>query len=545
MNATEVSAQEAVYIIMGMPVSQFSRSNIFVNTFPCNERVRILKSKSALKKLSPDSEDIYISSMIDHYSKRPSSLENISLAEFASDYCKSNKKIDTDSNLDISITSNYSNDDKEQSNGKIYKKLTKRKIIRFKNYNIEEDPSSYYRSQILLFLPWRNESTEIENVDLKLKYLQNEERITEVRDSFVKLDLTTHKVNEILNELDLEDIDDKFKSKHFDDDDFRNDVVFDKSENVAQGEIGCFFKIKKIDETLYFKMMRDLNFKQRQYCNHVCHNFKYIKKPIYEYVAGAGGVGKSRLINAIYQSLYRIFTRQVGIDLSQLLIILSAPTGKAAFNIKGITIHSAFSLPVTQGGESWQALSPDIANKLRNVLKDLKVIIIDEISMVGAKVFNQIDKRLRQIFKNNIPFGGVSILVFGDFIQLRPVGDSYIFQNDSSNNYSDLTGSYLWSLFKYYKLTQIMRQKDDLQFAEALNGIGYGNMTLEQIKLMESRTFPSITDDIIKKSINLFYTNAKAEALNNKFLAELKTEGTVNHSLDTVLGIHFNLLLFT
>ena len=223
--------------------------------------------------------------------------------------------------------------------------------------------------------------------------------------------------------------------------------------------------------------------------------------------------------------------------MQQLLTILSAPTGKAAFNIKGTPIHSAFGLPVTQGGESWQALNPDVANKFRIILKDLKLIIIDDISMVGAKVFNQIDKRLRQIFKNNKPFGGISLIVFGDFIQLRPVGDSYIFQSDKSNNYSDLTGSYLWLLFKYYKLTEIMRQKDDLKFAEALNGLGYGVMTEEHIKLLESRTFSSISDDILQKSINLFYTNAKAEALNNKILNDLKTEGIVNYAIDSVLGI--------
>ena len=195
------------------------------------------------------------------------------------------------------------------------------------------------------------------------------------------------------------------------------------------------------------------------------------------------------------------------------------------------------TLPVTQFGESWQALSPDVANKLRNVLQNLNVIIIDEISMVGAKIFNQIDRRLRQIFKNNIPFGGVSVLAFGDFIQLRPVGDSYMFQNDKSNNYADLTGSYLWSLFKYYKLTEIMRQNDDLEFANALLGIVYGNMTPEQIKLMESRCFTSVSDEIIKKSINLYYRNDDCDKLNSKILKSLSTEGIINTAVDPVLGI--------
>ena len=73
----------------------------------------------------------------------------------------------------------------------------------------------------------------------------------------------------------------------------------------------------------------------------------------------------------------------------------------------------------------------------------------------------------------------------GDFNQLRPVGDKYIFQ--FNNSYNALVDNPLWSLFELFELTEIMRQKDDKIFAIALSNIAKGMMTLEDINLLKSR----------------------------------------------------------
>ena len=65
-------------------------------------------------------------------------------------------------------------------------------------------------------------------------------------------------------------------------------------------------------------------------------------------------------------------------------------------------------------------------------LKDLQLLIIEEISMVGFTMFQQVDARLQQIMRTKKPFGGISVIVLGDFNQLRPVGDKYIFQFNNS-----------------------------------------------------------------------------------------------------------------
>ena len=100
---------------------------------------------------------------------------------------------------------------------------------------------------------------------------------------------------------------------------------------------------------------------------------------------------------------------------------------------------------------------------------------MDEIPMVGFTMFQQADARLQQIMGNKKPFGGVSVIVLGGFNRLRPAGDGYIFQFNSSCN--TLVDSPLWSLFELFELTEIMRQKDDKTFAIALSNIAKGTMT--------------------------------------------------------------------
>ena len=92
LNATEVSAQEAVYHILGIKVSQSSRSTIFINTGEPDQRTKIVKSKRELKLLPNDSNDIYTTGLLDYYVNRPDCLEDLNLADFASKFDYSKKK---------------------------------------------------------------------------------------------------------------------------------------------------------------------------------------------------------------------------------------------------------------------------------------------------------------------------------------------------------------------------------------------------------------------------------------------------------------------
>ena len=108
--------------------------------------------------------------------------------------------------------------------------------------------------------------------------------------------------------------------------------------------------------------------------------------------------------------------------------MLLGPTGKSAYNISGLTIHSCLAVPANQPLSRYRKLDSSRLNSLRNKLGGLKVIFIDEISMVGNSMFNiQLNKRLQEINGVDSDFGGVSIIAIGDLFQLQPVFDGYVF----------------------------------------------------------------------------------------------------------------------
>lgn len=126
--------------------------------------------------------------------------------------------------------------------------------------------------------------------------------------------------------------------------------------------------------------------------------------------------------------------------------MLCAPTGKATHNIGGHTIHSLFCIPANQN-HRYKPLDVQQLDNMRVKFQSLKVVFIDEISMVGNKMFNFINLRLQEIFGNNIPFGGVSIIAIGDLYQLKPVFDGWIFEN-ISEGYGPLAINLWTDLFK-------------------------------------------------------------------------------------------------
>lgn len=105
-----------------------------------------------------------------------------------------------------------------------------------------------------------------------------------------------------------------------------------------------------------------------------------------------------------------------------LSVLLTAPTGAAAFNINGLTIHSALGIFKTLSADH-AILSEDKINSLRSKLENLQILVIDEISMVNKRLLFFVHERMRQIKKmpESCAFGGVSIIAVGDFYQLPPV----------------------------------------------------------------------------------------------------------------------------
>ena len=118
LNSVEISAQEAVYIVLQLPMRKSSRQVIFINTAPLEERVKLLKPMNEIEKMDDESEEVYSSGLLNRYMKRPSSLENVTLADWAAlyDTCqkplvKRSKDMDTD-NLPMETVDDQEKDDK-------------------------------------------------------------------------------------------------------------------------------------------------------------------------------------------------------------------------------------------------------------------------------------------------------------------------------------------------------------------------------------------------------------------------------------------------
>ena len=141
--------------------------------------------------------------------------------------------------------------------------------------------------------------------------------------------------------------------------------------------------------------------RQREFFNHIVHWIKCKDEPVYAFLTGGAGVGKSVVIRALYQTLYRILNLKDGENPDDKRILLCAYIGLAAFNISGQTICSAFHKTIYNGTNH---LSADELKTFRNKHRHLKVVIIDEISMVGNMSF--IDTRLQQLTGSNAAFSG-------------------------------------------------------------------------------------------------------------------------------------------
>uniref|UniRef100_A0A9J8C4U4 ATP-dependent DNA helicase n=1 Tax=Cyprinus carpio carpio TaxID=630221 RepID=A0A9J8C4U4_CYPCA len=184
-------------------------------------------------------------------------------------------------------------------------------------------------------------------------------------------------------------------------------------------------------------------------------------KPFHVFITGGAGTGKSHLIKAIQYEATRLLS-QIALNPDDVPVVLTAPTGIAAFQLKASTLHHTFSIG-TDVKLPYTPLGEEKLNSLRAKFHGLQILIIDEISMVDHKLLAYVHGRLRQIKQTGdfSPFGNVCVIAVGDFFQLPPVKGKPL--------YTELPGLGLWSnCFNVVELTQVVRQKDST-FAELLN----------------------------------------------------------------------------
>ena len=196
-----------------------------------------------------------------------------------------------------------------------------------------------------------------------------------------------------------------------------------------------------LSETDYRQLVSSLNEHQRVLFDRVVrytrelhqYNVKVRDDPpedFHLFVTGGAGTGKSHVIRAIKEHL----EHSVSGGLNKHACMLMAPTGVAAFNIGGLTIHRTLQLQVEHGRLARQiSLGALALHDLRDLWKGVHTIIIDEVSMVSYQILKSIHSRLCEIYANDEIFGGLNVIAVGDFYQLSPVNGSFIFSDQRSS----------------------------------------------------------------------------------------------------------------
>ncbi len=237
------------------------------------------------------------------------------------------------------------------------------------------------------------------------------------------------------------------------------------------------------------------------------------------FLTGKAGTGKTT------------FLKSLKTKLSKRMVVV-APTGVAAINAGGVTIHSFFQLPfgpiVTELVAGHKIDNPNFkkkfAKKKINIIRTLDLLIIDEISMVRADMLDAIDEVLRRYKNRHLPFGGVQLLMIGDLQQLAPVvkDDEWVLMRQYYKsmyffNSHALQNSNMTTL----ELKHIYRQKDD-SFVKILNEVRDDKLSMESYNILHERFQPNFKPKEEEGYITLTTHNRNADIINQQRMADIK-----------------------
>ena len=233
--------------------------------------------------------------------------------------------------------------------------------------------------------------------------------------------------------------------------------------------------------------------------------YKLIEQGRNVLLTGVAGSGKSAVIN-MYRKQYK----------SRKNIGLTSTTGTSAILIGGSTLHSYLGIGLGTGDVEF--LYMNIKNKAY-ILKrwlDLDVLIIDEISLMSPVLFDKLEHLARIVRKNDFPFGGIQLILTGDFLQLPCINsDKFCFESKSWDN----------CIKNVIYLQDIFRQ-DDLQFKNCLNEVRMGELSQESIDLLRSRENAVLKNDYGILPTKIYALNKNVDAENEKEMHNLFLKNT-------------------
>ncbi|XP_062609537.1 uncharacterized protein LOC134271330 [Saccostrea cucullata] len=544
LNHREVSAQEAVYRVCNLKMKECSRKVVFV---PVGENpTRLTKPLAQLKRSrknedsvqdDEDEDDIWMTNIVERYTNRPNEplFQNMCLAEFCSEFRILAKS-------QVPKTQNENVFELQNSKGFIQRRTrAKPAVIRYPRFDAEKMSEKYFQCLLQLFLPyWADIQLKPPGFDLyetfyetgnvripgkkrlqpvklivdtnHMRYAKNEQLIDEAQEAFenigeqedawASLCPETESMRQECNaqrtdRLDLNDTEELPDMKS----DIISDVLYKIQQNGQSTEENLQI-LQSLNET-----QMKLFYSVREWC--LRKSFGEKPDALHIFVTGGAGTGKSHLIKAIHYEASRILGKTLTSP-DSVSVLLAAFTGTAAFNTGGSTIHHLFSLPKYMP-LPYEPLREQSLNEMRVHLGDLQILVIDEISMVYKRLLYYVHERLVQIKKCKEPFGGVSVIAVGDFYQLPPVKQR---KDERLYKVNALYPIDYWvDFFKVVELTEIMRQRQDIPFATALNSL----RTRDAKQVLEEET-TSILNDCVREGpehvLHVYATNEEVNGYN-------------------------------
>ena len=233
------------------------------------------------------------------------------------------------------------------------------------------------------------------------------------------------------------------------------------------------------------------------------------------FITGKAGTGKTTVLHEVTEQCKQ----------NDKNVVIIAPTGVAAKQAGGMTIHSFLHLPIAPyvpGMKMHKIYALKDGNEIE-MINQIDIIIIDEVSMVRCDLLDEIDDVLRHYRKSDCPFGGIQVVMFGDLYQLMPVA-----QEDVWNQLSDHYDSPYFFSSKVMKKIEcpmfelkIIHRQDERSFVSLLNDVRLGKVTPSEMEKLTGRYVRNFVPDDNEGYIRLTTHNRKSKWYNNRQLGEL------------------------
>lgn len=537
----DISAQETSHLLLSIPLYHSSRSFVSLNL---NEQAPRWVCGTGNSDETSDDVGQTAPSPLNRYWNRPDSFEDFSLFKLHLTHKWSKgkwKRCEKENIVRIYPRPSALRDGdqwEEFCRVKVILHIPHRSIQQLKGNSFTSWSTLYsqYNDMInadptdLLGSPVDNE--EDNGDEESLEELSGDDELEEYRHDWMHLAEMGPNVRiNTLNDLGTRDMDRNHDWIHegrqyYSDDDIAKAGNFINNESGQDWNRGD----KSVDRDLVD--VQTLNEKQKSIFNRIDSHYNDILmgkevEPLGMIVMGTAGTRKSYLIRAIRERL-----RTMARSGSKPPVIVIAPTGVAAFNINGATIHSMLSIPIINAKrDKGLDIDGERLKQLQERLQDVQYVIIDEKSMVGRRMLAQIDKRLRQAFPEhkNEPFGGRSIILFGDFGQLPPVLDLPMYVTEVSQDPVSNDGIAAYKHFsEAYKLDVVQRQSGESEeqraFRDILLRLRDGESVLDDWRMLSTRFEENLSRterDRFSDAIHLLTTWDEVDRVNTDMLRSL------------------------